>query len=162
MTLSIRKATKKDVPAMHALTVALAEYERKRPEEILVTQDKLRKWGFGPNKKFETMMALWDGKPVGLAIYFYTYAGSLGEPILYIEDLFVLPEFRRRHIGTKMLQWLAQRALDDECCRMQWAVFDWNEQAIAFYRALGATIRSDLPQVRMDTQVLQAFLSHSK
>lgn len=157
MALIIREATLDDVTVMHDLTFKLALYEKKRPEEILVTPDKLAKWGFGPDKVFDTVLAEVDNMPVGMAVYFYTYAGSVGNPILYIEDLFVLFEHRDRGIGKALLKWLARRALKKECCRMQWAVFDWNAPAIHFYQSIGAAIRSDLPQVRMNSPTLLAF-----
>ena len=149
MALILKQATRADVATIHELTVALALYERKTPDQILVTPEKLAKWGFGKNKIFEVVIARLDGVPVGMALYFYTYAGSVGAPILYIEDLFVLPEHRGHGIGTALLKHLAAVAAQKECCRMQWAVFNWNEAAIAFYRAIGCELRSDLPQVRL-------------
>lgn len=141
-----------DVDCIHALTVALARYERKKPSQILVTPEKIGKRGFGRGKIFDSIIAFWDNKPVGMAVFFPKYAGSLGEEILYIEDLFVLPKYRNRGIGTALLADLARLAQKKGCCRMEWCVFRFNKPAIRFYRGLGCEIREDLPQVRLQAQ----------
>ncbi|MDR3613147.1 MAG: GNAT family N-acetyltransferase [Candidatus Obscuribacterales bacterium] len=151
MAFSISLAEESDVDLLYELTVALAVYEKKTPDEIFVTAAKLRKWGFGPKKVFSALVARLDDKPVGLAVYYFGFSGYMGEPILYLEDLFILPEFRKRGFGGQMLKHLSQMAFDQECCRVQWAVFDWNEDAIAFYRSIGAQLRPDLIQVRLDS-----------
>jgi GNAT superfamily N-acetyltransferase len=150
LSISISQARESDVETLYQLTVALAAFERKTPDQISVTREKLRRWAFGPNRVFEAIIARNGEEPVGMAVYSYIYAGSMGAPILYFEDLFVLRQFRGQGIGTKMLKVLARKALERGCCRMQWAVFEWNENAIKFYEKLGATIRRDLPQVRME------------
>ncbi len=150
LAISISQAQESDVETLYQLTLALAAFERKTPDQISVTKEKLREWAFGPNKVFEALIARYGEEPAGMAVYFFTYAGSMGAPILYGEDLFVLRQFRGQRIGTKMLQELARKAEERGCCRMQFAVFDWNENATSFYKKLGATIRRDLPQVRMD------------
>ncbi len=150
MSLVISIAKESDVATLYRLTVALAEYERKTPEQILVTEQKLKKWAFGPNKAFEAIIAYWEGKPVGMAAYFSVWVGFAGETALYLEDLFVLPEYRGRGIGTKLMQELANKAKERECYQMRWSVFDWNETAIEFYKKLGAEVRQDLLSVRLD------------
>ncbi len=125
----------------------------------MVTEQNLRKYGFGPDRSFQAIIANWENKPVGMAVYFFAYSGYVGMPILYLEDLFVLPEFRGRGIGTKMLQALTYRAKEQRCSRMQWAVFDWNKDAIDFYENLGATVRQDLLQVRLEMDNLDNLLS---
>jgi len=159
LSVSIYTALESDVPIIYALTVALAKSEQKPSDQILVTEERLRKWGFGPNRIFHAIIANWEKKPVGVAVYFYTYAGYLGQPVLFLEDLFVLPEFRSRGIGKKMLQDLANIAQKQNCCRMQWAVFDWNQDAIRFYEKIGATVRKDLLQVRLEPNQFDRLLS---
>ena len=150
MTFSISVAEESDVDLLYELTVALAVFEKKTPDEIFVTAEKLRKWGFGPRKVYSALVARHDDKPVGLAVYYFGFSGYMGEPILYLEDLFILPEFRKRGFGGAMLKHLTQMAGEAECCRVQWAVFDWNTDAIAFYNSIGAQLRPDLIQVRLN------------
>jgi GNAT superfamily N-acetyltransferase len=152
VTFLISPAQESDVDVLYQLTVALAVYEKKTPEEIFVTAEKLRKWGFGEKRVFSALVARLDDKPVGLAVYYFGFSGYMGEPILYLEDLFILPEFRSRGFGGGMLNYLSQMAFDSECCRVQWAVFDWNKEAIAFYKKIGAQLRPDLVQVRLEVK----------
>lgn len=162
MDLKLSEATEADVDVLYELTVALAVYEKKTPDQILVTKEKLRKCGFGPQRTFQALIARVDEKPVGLAVYYYGYSGYVGSSILYLEDLFVLPDSRGRGIGTAMLRMLARRALQADCCRMQWAVFDWNQEAIEFYRSIGAKLRPDLVQVRLEVGHFSELTSGAK
>jgi len=158
MTLTISQATEDDVDLLYDLTVALAAYEKKTPDQILVTKEKLRKFAFGANARFQAQIARSGEKPAGMSVYYIGYSGYMGSPILYVEDLFVLPDFRGRGIATEMMRKLAEVALETECCRMQGAVFDWNADARAFYAAGGAQLRPDLIQVRLDADKLRAFV----
>lgn len=92
---------------------------------------------------------------VGYALYFFTYAASLGAPILYLEDLFVLESYQRQGIGTKFLTQLAKIAANHHCCRMEWHTFSWNRSAIDFYQSMSAVLRPDLIQVRLQQDALQ-------
>ena len=89
-------------------------------------------------------------KPVGYAFYSFRFSGWAGKPVLYLEDLFVLPDFRRQAIGTSLLKHLASVAKENECAFMEWLVFDWNKTAQAFYEQLGTCIRKDFLVCRMD------------
>src|SRR6266513_2419926 len=133
----IRSATESDVPIILSLIRELAEYERE-PNAVVATEAGLRDVLFGPKRSAEVLLALESGEAVGFAVYFYNFSTWLGRPGLYLEDLFVRPEKRGKGYGRALLVALAKIARDRGCGRMEWAVLDWNEPAIKFYRALGA------------------------
>jgi|688.fasta_scaffold334584_2 GNAT superfamily N-acetyltransferase len=157
----IAEATAADLEVLYQMSVALAMYERKSAAEILLTREKLAKWAFGPNKVFSALIARKGGQPVGMAVYYYAYAGSVGAPILYCEDLFVERLHRGRGVATLMLKELVLRASKVGCCRVQGAVFNWNESAAACYEKLGAQIRRDLHQVRLESSKFSRFLENA-
>ena len=99
--------------------------------------------GFGRRRYFETLICRRGGRPIGFALYFFTYSTFLARPTLYLEDLFVLPEERGRGAGQALLRALARIAVRRRCGRMEWAVLDWNRPAIRFYQRLGAELRRD-------------------
>lgn len=136
--LSIRPATQKDVRLILDFIRDLAEYER-APEQAVATEADLLRDGFGSNPIFHCVIADWDGKPAGFALFFYNYSTWQGRPGLYLEDLFVRPAFRKKGIGKALLVYLAQVAVRENCGRFQWAVLDWNTPSIDFYKSLGAT-----------------------
>jgi GNAT superfamily N-acetyltransferase len=137
--LSIRTATPADIPVMLDLIRGLAEYERE-PNAVVATEEDLRRDGFGPQPKFRCVIADWEGRPAGFAFFFYNYSTWRGQPGLYLEDLFVLPEMRGKGIGKALLQHLAQVAVQEHCYGIRWMVLEWNEPALKFYDSLGATI----------------------
>jgi GNAT superfamily N-acetyltransferase len=137
MSFEIRTATEADVPVILSLIRELAEYER-APEAVVATEAGLRDVLFGPNRSAEVLLALENGAPVGFAVYFYNFSTWLGRPGLYLEDLFVRPNVRGKGYGRALLERLAQIAQERGCGRMEWAVLDWNDPAIQFYRKLGA------------------------
>jgi GNAT superfamily N-acetyltransferase len=137
-TLQIRPARVDDVPIILQLIRDLATYER-APEEVVATEEQLIGVLFGERPAAEVLLAFEDEAPVGFALYFYNFSTWLGRPGLYLEDLFVKPEKRGKGYGRALLVDLAKIARDRGCGRMEWAVLDWNEPAIKFYRALGAT-----------------------
>lgn len=137
--LSIRNAAIADVPLILDFIRGLAEYER-APKAPLVTEEDLRRDGFGPDPKFRCLIAEWDRKPAGFAFFFHNYSTWRGQPGLYLEDLFVLPEMRGKGIGTALLERLAAIALSENCYGIRWMVLEWNEPALKFYEALGAQI----------------------
>jgi len=137
MPVSIRTATAEDVPEILGFIRALAEYER-APDAVTATEADLLRDGFGPNPYFQCLIADLDGRPAGFAFYFFDYSTWLGRPGLYLEDIFVHPEFRGLGVGKALLQQVAQIAVTKDCCRMKWEVLDWNTPAIDFYRAMGA------------------------
>jgi GNAT superfamily N-acetyltransferase len=133
----IRSATESDVPVILSLIRELAEYER-APDAVVATETGLRDVLFGPKRSAEVLLALESGEAVGFAVYFYNFSTWLGRPGLYLEDLFVRPALRGKGFGRALLKRLAQIAKERGCGRMEWAVLDWNDPAIQFYRKLGA------------------------
>jgi GNAT superfamily N-acetyltransferase len=138
--LVIRRGTERDVPAILKLIRGLAEYER-LAHEMEATAARVRAHGFGRRRYFETIICRRGGKPVGFALYFFTYSTFLARPTLYLEDLFVLPEDRGTGAGKALLRALARIAVRRGCGRLEWAVLDWNRPAIGFYKRLGAKLR---------------------
>ena len=134
----IRPARVEDVPIILELIRDLATYER-APDEVVATEEQLVNVLFGERPAAEVLLAFEGKSPVGFALYFYNFSTWLGRPGLYLEDLFVKPEKRGKGYGRALLVDLAKIACDRGCGRMEWAVLDWNEPAIKFYRALGAT-----------------------
>ena len=133
----IRTTTEADLPVILSLIGELAEYERE-PNAVVATEAGLRDVLFGPKRSAEVLLALEEGEPVGFAVYFFNFSTWLGRPGLYLEDLFVRPAMRGKGYGRALLEQLAQIAQERGCGRMEWAVLDWNEPAIQFYRKLGA------------------------
>ena len=134
---AIRLATAADVPIILELIRALATYER-APNEVTATEDGLSKVLFGEKPAAEVLLAFENETAVGFAVFFHNFSTWLGRPGLYLEDLFVRPEDRGKGYGRALLIHLAKIARNRGCGRMEWAVLDWNEPAIQFYRKLGA------------------------
>jgi GNAT superfamily N-acetyltransferase len=134
---TIRPATEADLPIILNLIKDLAEYERE-PEAVVATEPGLREVLFGSKPSAEVLLALESGQAVGFAVYFSNFSTWLGRPGLYLEDLFVRPSDRGKGYGRALLERLAQIAHERGCGRMEWAVLDWNEPAIQFYKKLGA------------------------
>lgn len=133
----IERATPADVPLILTMITALAEYER-MTDEVVATEASLRASLFGERPAVDVVIARSGSEPVGFALWFYNYSTFLAREGLYLEDLFVLPEWRGRGIGRALLAHLARVAVERGCGRMEWSVLDWNESAIGFYRGLGA------------------------
>ena len=136
-SIEITPATEHDVPVILRLIKALAEYEH-LTHEVQATEEGLRVSLFGPRPAAEVVLARVEGQPVGFAVYFHNYSTFVGRPGLYLEDLFVLPEYRRQGIGRRLLAHVAAIAVERNCGRMEWAVLDWNTPAIHIYRAVAA------------------------
>ncbi|HEV2047386.1 MAG TPA: GNAT family N-acetyltransferase [Chthoniobacterales bacterium] len=133
----IRAATIVDVPIILELIRALATYER-APNEVRATEDQLVDVLFGKKPAAEVLLAFEDDNPIGFAVFFHNFSTWLGRPGLYLEDLFVKPEHRGKGYGRGLLVHLGKIAHDRGCGRMEWAVLNWNEPAIEFYKKLGA------------------------
>ena len=138
-SLVIRRGTARDVPTILSLIRGLAEYER-LAHEVRASAARVRAHGFGPRRYFETLICRRAGRPIGFALYFFTYSTFLAQPTLYLEDLFVLPEERGAGAGKALLKALARIAVRRGCGRLEWAVLDWNRPAIGFYKRLGARL----------------------
>ena len=133
----IRSARMADIPIILELIRALATYER-APNEVRATEDQLVDVLFGKRPAAEVLLAFEGDTPIGFAVFFHNFSTWLGRPGLYLEDLFVRPEHRGRGYGRALLVHLAKIAHDRGCGRMEWAVLNWNEPAIEFYKKLGA------------------------
>ncbi len=139
---TLRSATLDDVATIFRLIQALAEYEQ-LSHQVIGSRDQLQAHLFGPRPYAEVVLAEVGGSSVGFALFFYNYSTFLTAPGLYLEDLFVQPEYRGHGIGKALLQHLAQLALARGCGRLEWSVLDWNELALGFYRRCGAQVLPD-------------------
>ena len=156
MSIRIVAATEADVPLILSLISALADYER-LSHQMVATEAALRETLFGEKPAAEVVIAYVDDVAVGFALWFYNYSTFLGKPGLYLEDLFVLPEWRGHGVGRRLLSYLASVAVERGCGRMEWSVLDWNESAIGFYRKLGATLLEDWRICRLTGETLAAL-----
>jgi GNAT superfamily N-acetyltransferase len=147
-SFEIRGTTEADLPVILELIRELAAYERE-PDAVVATEEGLGEVLFGPKPSAEVLLALENAQPVGFAVYFYNFSTWLGRPGLYLEDLFVRPKKRGKGYGRALLERLAQIAKERGCGRMEWAVLDWNEPAIQFYRKLGAVPMNDWTVFRL-------------
>ncbi|KTD42721.1 GNAT family N-acetyltransferase [Legionella parisiensis] len=155
MEFTFRIAKKKDKAEILGLIKKLAEIERKKPEEIHLTLEKIESHGFGRNKYFYVLLAEYKKKPAGYALYFFSYSASEAAPILYIEDLFVDEPYRSFGLGTGLLTYLARVAIEKECCRLEGHAFTWDKKTIEFFELIGAHPRTDLLQFRLSGEPLQ-------
>ena len=140
--LKIRSAQPSDVPAIFELIKALAEYE-KLSHAVTGSADALHEHLFGQRTYAEAILAEWEEIPAGFALFFCNYSTFLTKPGIYLEDLFVLPEYRRQGIGKAILTYLAQLAVERDAGRLEWSVLDWNQSAIEFYQSMGASVLPD-------------------
>jgi GNAT superfamily N-acetyltransferase len=154
MATTIRPATAADVPLILGFIRALAAYER-APDAVVATEEGLLRDGFGPHPYYECLIAEYNGKPAGFALYFYNYSTWMGQPGIYLEDLFVQPELRGHGIGKALLQRVAAVAVEKGCQRLQWEVLDWNTPAIDFYAAMGAEFLDEWRNVRVGGEALK-------
>jgi len=152
--LHIRAANASDVPLILAFIRGLADYER-APEKAIATEADLLRDGFGTTPKFRVVIAEYETKPAGFAFFFFNYSTWNGRPGLYLEDLFVYPEFRGKGIGKALLIHLAQVAVSENCGRFDWQVLDWNTPAIDFYKSLGAQVMQEWLTMRVEGQALK-------
>ena len=150
----IRKATAADAAQILEFIRALAAFER-APDAVTATEEGLIRDGFGPNPFYRCLIADCDGQPAGFAFYFFNYSTWVGRPGIYVEDLFVLPQFRRQGIGRELLKQIAAIAVENGCQRLQWEVLDWNTPAIDFYRAIGAEFLDEWRNVRLSGEALE-------
>jgi GNAT superfamily N-acetyltransferase len=157
-TIEITPATAADLPLVLALITALADYEKLR-DEVVATEQSLHQALFGPKPSAEAVIARVAGQAAGFALFFHNFSTFLGKHGLYLEDLFVLPEFRGRAIGKSLLQYLAQLAVQRDCGRFEWAVLDWNRPARDFYESLGAQAKSDWIIHRVSGEALMRLAS---
>ena len=154
--LTIRPGTPEDLPIIRRMIFGLAEYERLL-HECDATEDKLRKSLFGDPRYAECVIARIGEEPVGFALFFHNFSTFEARPGLYLEDLFVLPEHRGLGVGRELLRHLARLAVARDCARFEWAVLDWNEPAIGFYKSLGAQPMNEWTVYRLKGEAIQAL-----
>ena len=153
-TIAIEPATAADVPLILDFIRGLAEYERE-PGAVVTTESDLHDALFGQRPAAECVIARLEGAPAGFALWFQTFSTWTGRPGLWLEDLFVWPDFRRRGIGRALLVYLARLCLERNYARFEWSVLDWNTPAIDFYRSLGAIAMDDWTTNRLTQPALE-------
>lgn len=159
--LSIRSADIKDAPLLLTLIRELAEYDRVS-HEASVTEEEIARDGFGPNRKFRAVIAEWDGQVAGYAVFFEFYSTFQGRAGLFIDNLFVRPDFRKHGIGKALLAHVAGIAWNEKYFCMRWEVLDWNTSAIEFYSKMGAVFLDEWKAACLIGDALQAVAEEAK
>jgi GNAT superfamily N-acetyltransferase len=154
--ISIRPAGAGDVAVILQFIRDLAQYEHLE-HQVVATEEMLRESLFGSRPYAEVVLACLNGEPVGFALFFHNFSTFLGRAGIYLEDLYVRPEARRHGVGHRLLTWLAATAVSRGCGRLEWAVLDWNEPSIRFYRNLGAVPLDDWTTYRVTGPALNAL-----
>ena len=152
----IRSATAADVPVILRFIRELAEYE-KLSHEVTATEELLRRHLFGERPMAEVILAVEDGVEAGFALFFHNFSTFVGKPGIYLEDVYVRPEFRGRGMGKAMMIYLARLARQRDCGRFEWSVLDWNKPSIDFYQSIGARHMSDWTMQRMTAEAIAAL-----
>ena len=135
--ITLRDGTIEDVPLILDFIKELAAYE-KLADQVITTEENLKEFLFGHHKFAEVIIAEFDGKPEGQALFFHNFSTFFGKPGIYLEDLYVRPAFRGKGIGKALLKKVIDIAKERKCGRVEWVVINWNEPAINFYKSLGA------------------------
>lgn len=159
--LQITNATRRDIPVILSLIQGLAKYER-LANEVVADTKTLQKTLFGKQRFAEVVIARYEGKPAGFALFFHNYSTFLGRPGIYLEDLFVWPEYRGKGIGRALLVHLAKLAKRRNCGRLEWSVLNWNEPAIRFYKKIGAVPMSEWTVFRVTGKALAKLAQANK
>jgi GNAT superfamily N-acetyltransferase len=153
-SITIRPAAPHEIPLVLEFVRELARYERLEHEMTAAPRDFAEAL-FGPRASAEVVFACLDGTPVGYALFFGTFSSFIGKPGIFLEDLFVRPAARGRGIGKRLLAHLARTVLERGCVRLEWAVLDWNEPSIGFYRSLGAVAADEWTTYRLTDGALE-------
>ncbi len=152
--LTLRPAEPADAGQILAYVRELAEYERD-PDAVVATEEDIRRYAFGPQPLVRVTMAEWEGRPAGFALWFLNFSTWEGRPGIYLEDIFVRPQFRRHGIGKALMRHLAEIALEEGWTRFVWQVLDWNTPAIDFYEAHGARLMRSWITCRVEGEALR-------
>lgn len=152
-SIALRPATRADIPQILAFIRDLAEYE-KLAHEAVATEAQLEAHLFGERPYAEVVIAEVDARPAGFALFFHNYSTFTGQPGIYLEDLFVRPQYRGLGVGKRLIVELARIAVERHCTRFEWSVLDWNEPAINFYRSLGAKPQDEWTVQRVSGEAL--------
>ena len=155
--LTFRNAEEQDCGKILYFIRQLAVYE-KMEDQVVATEEILREWIF-EKKKAEVIFGCLDGKEIGFAVFFHNFSTFLGRAGIYLEDLFVLPEYRGRGFGKAFLVKLAETALERGCGRLEWACLDWNVPSIEFYKSLGAVPMDDWTVYRADEETMRKMVA---
>jgi len=150
----IKEAEIADIPIILSFINKLAEYE-KLSNEVIATNEIIKESLFSEHSNAHSVIGFLNNKPVTFAIYFFNYSTFLGKKGLYLEDLFVLSEFRNNGVGKQMLKYLANIAIQNNCGRFEWSVLDWNKPAIEFYKKLGAELKTEWITTRISGKNLE-------
>lgn len=161
MSFSIRSAESRDAEALFSMIVELASYEEEAHSVKVTANDLLQQLNCS-NPPFACIIAENDGQPCGFALYFYAYSTWEGTRTLYLEDLYVRPQFRGAKAGIALMAHLAQIAREQNCQRFEWSVLNWNQPAINFYESLGARPLTEWTRYRMDADAIQSMLGGKK
>ena len=156
MSLSIRRAEPADAALVYELVWALADYEKLR-HEVDATPEEIAKALFAPEPRLYCDLAEWNGEAAGFAVWFLNFSTFRGRHGIYLEDVFVKPDFRGRGIGKALMRHLARTCVDNGYARFEWAVLDWNAPSIAFYQSIGAEIKGEWKVCRMSGPALAKF-----
>jgi GNAT superfamily N-acetyltransferase len=156
VTVEIRFGERSDVPLILRLIKALSVYE-KLQDKVVATEAKVDRALFGPRPYAETLIAEDGGQAVGFALFFHNFSTFLAQPGIYLEDLFVEPEHRGKGVGRALLARLAEIAIERDCGRLEWAVLDWNKDAIGFYERLGARPNDEWTVYRLTGEPLRSL-----
>ena len=159
--IAIRPATADDVPLIRQLIVELADYERMR-DAAVATDTDLRDQLFGAQPAAEVLIGEVDGQPAGFALFFHNFSTFLGKRGLYLEDVFVRPQFRGAGLGKHLMATLARIAVQRGCGRFEWSVLDWNAPAIGFYRSIGAVGMDEWTVQRLEGDALHALAARDE
>jgi GNAT superfamily N-acetyltransferase len=161
LAFTLRPAVATDAAVILQCIRGLAEYER-LADEAIGTEESIRETLFGVRPAAEVILAFDGREPAGFALFFHNYSTFLTRPGLYLEDLFVFPRFRGRGLGKRLLAHLARIAVDRRCGRFEWAVLDWNTDAIRVYEGVGATPMSDWTTYRLTGEALQRLAAQDR
>ncbi|AHM73543.1 GNAT family N-acetyltransferase [Yersinia hibernica] len=156
MSITIRQARPEDATVIYDMIYELAVYE-KAPQEVVTTPDEIRETLFGAGSKTEALICENAGKTIGYAVFFTSYSTWLGRNGIYMEDLYISPEYRGKGAGKALLKNIAQCAVKRQCGRLEWSVLDWNQPAIDFYQSIGALPQSEWVRYRLDGEALLKF-----
>jgi GNAT superfamily N-acetyltransferase len=155
MNITLAPVTPEEIPVLLELIRELARFE-KLEHEVAATAELLHAAFFGPQPAAGALLARVDGEPAGYAIYFSTFSSFTGRAGVWLDDLYVRPQFRKRGLGRRLIEAVARLAADRGCARFEWTALDWNERALEFYRSLGANTLDEWVLLRVDPSVIAA------